>query len=224
MVCFAINHAIVTWQGPFFSLTSVGDNLQSGPIAILGMLSFASYFFIAHLIIVIATWFGARGWHGLFAATSLVFLFHLPVKPLLGFHNFLDALLERRFELLRQYDCILIRFMMGLAIALLLKPIFLAFRGKEPTAVRYDMADLMWLSMGAAMVGLGSQQLRFHSANRWNILQFAAVSCLACGLVFLKSSRHRIAIGLGLIGSISFVIAKSQLDPSLAKLLQRYIW
>ena len=190
--------------------------------AVLSLVVAYAYPLVAHLSIVVATWYGIRGWHGLFLTTLLVFLYHVVDPNLTDIHNLADLVLQTRFGWLVFFDETIFRLLLGFVLALAMKPWFFAIRQGEPNRVRLELSDVMWLAVAFALVGVGFQHFRFNVQAPWKTVEFAAASIMVCGVTLIRYQPRYLGMLCTSVGGLAFVLSRIQLDKTIAKAFQAW--
>ena len=220
LVLFAALH--LTVYSLAASIDGLGIAVTGGRRAVFSMVVAYAYILVAHLSIVVATWYGFRGWHGLFLTTLLIFLYHVVDPSLTDIHNLADLVLQTRFGSLAFFDETIFRLLLNFALALAMKPWFLAIRQGEPSRMRLELSDVMWLAVAFALVGVGFQHFRFNLRAPWKTVEFAAVSIMVCGTTLIRYQPRSLGVLCASIGGFAFVLSRILLDKTIAKAFQAW--
>lgn len=168
-----------------------------------------TYSLIAHTMIIIATWYFSRGWHGLLVFLLVSLTCYSSQGFAMGAHNMIAAFGIHRLDLLVWFYGVLMEYSLCFFLALLLKPLAAIRSSSGRGRIVYELSDAMWITFAAAFVALAWSRVEPPGGNIWPILRCVSMSLIAAATVLILVSSRRLAgvlillIGIGLQGLAS---------------------
>ncbi|TWT81888.1 hypothetical protein CA13_33430 [Planctomycetes bacterium CA13] len=171
------------------------------------------YTLVAHVMIVYATWYGIKGWHGLLALLVILFGFLGPHAA--GAHNVFDSLMQHGTKRLYWFDELLFQWTLTFAIAISLRPLVNGFLVQSKHRRQIELVDLFWVTLGIAMACFGWQRLSLQPPSHWGVIVAFSQSLTAASMVLVFTwQRKRLAIILLAITLGVWMFAASTVAPA----------
>ena len=171
-----------------------------------------TYSLIAHAMIIIATWYFSRGWHGLLVFLLVSLASYSSQGFAMGAHNMIAAFGIHRLDLLVWFYGVLMEYSLCFFLALLLKPLAVTWSSSGRKRVVYELSDVMWITFAAAFVALSWSRVEPPGGNLWPMLRCVSMSLIAAAIILVIASTRRIpGVLLLLLGIALHLLATHQM-------------